>query len=138
MPENSVDCACGVAPEGRHVRACNEEAFRELLAFERARAARLHTSVLLLLVSLGARGDTSPVPVFDVLGATVRESDLIGWLRRGRVAAAVLVQGGDLPDTTVFRGIRERVAAALSTHVPLERGRRPRVRIVQLGPGSRC
>jgi hypothetical protein len=68
------------------------------------------------------------------LGLCVREVDFVGWYRQGRVAAAVLTQGVDLPDEDAPSRIVERVTRILSERLPHGVAERLRVRVVRLVP----
>lgn len=89
---------CGVAGE-----AYNEAAFHQFLRVERARAKRSTRSLLVLLVSVKTGSGPVAVPaslqpgIFAGIGASVRESDFVGWYREGRVAGAVLTLDGPPP-----------------------------------------
>ena len=108
-----------MAWEGRYGYAYDEPAFRHLLAVERARSGRLGLPILLLLVELKSPPAPSPVdPVwarrlFSVLSACVRETDIVGWHRRNRVAGVVFTELGDMSRAEVSRLLRARVVAAI-------------------------
>jgi len=87
------------AARGPVRRAAREEAFHELLAIERARAGRAGRPLRLLHVSLkpglGQAVEIKPAVAdrfFAGLAEALRETDVIGWHREGRVAGAVLVE----------------------------------------------
>ena len=113
-----------MAWEGRYGYAYDEPAFRHLLAVERARSGRLGLPILLLLVelkSLPAPSRVDPVwapRLFSVLSACVRETDIVGWHRRYRVAGVVFTELGDISRAEVSRLLRARVAAALGRWLP--------------------
>src|SRR5712691_4298803 len=141
MEEGSDRSSCGVALEGRLGQAYNEEAFRYFLEIERKRAARLGRPCLLLLV--GLKGQAKPgvriAPVtaaklFSSLWLSLRETDVIGWYREDRVAAAVLNQLEDGPQSDVSDLIRQRVTGALCKSLSSDIARRLRVRVFQLRP----
>ena len=118
-----------------------EEAFQHFLAVERMRAERSERPLLLLLVGLRRcpkRGADVPRAVSPALltglGLCVREVDFVGWYRQGRVAAAVLTQGLDLPDEDAPSRIVERVTRILSERLPHGVAERLRVRVVRLVP----
>lgn len=73
--------------------------FRYLLGVEMARARRTGRSFLVVVVDGGGRGHARvdregvhegwPADVVDALAGCLRETDLVGWHRPGRAAAAV-------------------------------------------------
>jgi len=118
-----------------------EEVFQHFLAVERMRAERSERPLLLLLVGLrrcpkmGADVPRAVSPaLLTGLGVCVREVDFVGWYRQGRVAAAVLTQGLDLPDEDAPSRIVERVTRILSERLPHGVAERLRVRVVRLVP----
>jgi hypothetical protein len=117
---------------------CDEAAFRALLAIERERARRSARLLLLVLVTMGrSPGEGARMPaqaVFAALETAVREVDLVGWYRTGRVAAAVLVQRAEAVPVDACERIRARVVAALRERVPRSAHGRLRVRVVPLRP----
>ena|SRR5437763_8742615 len=132
--------AYGVALDGRFGQAYNEEAFRYFLQIERKRAARARRPVLLLLLDLRdppKRMSIDPPrasKLFDCLCRCLRETDVVGWYREDRVAAAVLTQvdGGGPPEITAV--IRQRVGSALRKGLSADVARHLRVRVYQLRP----
>ena len=130
-----------VALDGRFAQVYNEEAFGYFLQIERKRAARALRPVLLLLLDLREpRVRVDPVvasKLFDCLGRSLRETDVVGWYREDRVAAAVLTQvdGGAPAQGTAV--IRERVGNTLRECLSADIARRLRVRVYQLRPGPK-
>jgi hypothetical protein len=135
--------AYGVALDGRFGQAYNEEAFRYFLQIERKRAAKACRPVLLLLLDRREpreRGDIDPSlasKLFDCLCGCLRETDVVGWYREDRVAAAVLTQvdGAVPPEVTTV--IRQRVDHALREGLSADVARHLRVRVYQLRPGPK-
>src|ERR1700681_2921141 len=106
----------GVSLEGRFGHAYNEDAFRYFLEIERKRAARAHRPVMLLLLDLREPPPTGAgidlmmaATLFSGLWRCLRDTDVVGWYREGRVAGAVLTQVEDGPRSEVTRVTRERV-----------------------------
>jgi hypothetical protein len=118
----------------------NEAAFRQFLAADWARAERLGRCLLLVLVSLRPES-TQPITlsrsvaagVCRGLSASVREGDIVGWLREGRVAAGLLVQGPRPPDTSASAAIAARVGRAVGERLPSKLAGALRVRVHRLG-----
>jgi len=109
----------GLAWEGRRGHAYDEPAFRYLLARERQRSVRMAVPFLLLLVELPpspapsrSRVDTA-ARIFPVLARCVRETDIMGWYRRDRVAGIVFTEVGPRAIAEVSDLFRSRVMAAL-------------------------
>ncbi len=122
--------------------AYGEDAFHYLVDVEWARARRSNQPVRLLFASvepvpgqpqvLGTRRAAS---LFKGLRLTLRETDVVGWDRQGRVVGAVLSAqetdegAGSDPDT-----IQQRVTGELHRCLPAKAARSLRVRVVELGP----
>ena len=132
--------AYGVALHGRFGQAYNEEAFRYFLQIERKRAARARRPVVLLLLDLREPPKRMSIDLplasrlFDCLCGCLRETDVVGWYREDRVAAAVLTQvdGGVPPEVTAV--IRRRVGSALREGLSADIATHLRVRVYQLRP----
>lgn len=125
---------------GQVCQAYNEAAFRYFLAVERLRAGRSQRFLYLVLVAIrqspGRReklSDETTTALFRGLGATVREVDFMGWYQEGRVAAAVLTQGANLPDGGAASLIVDRVLIQLKKRLSAAQYRNLRVRVVRLG-----
>jgi hypothetical protein len=121
-------------------RVYNEAAFRQLLAADRARAERLRRCLLLILVSfhyerlpLTALPKAVVTSVFFALVGSVRDVDIVGWLREGRVAAALLIQGKTPPDSSADAVIADRVRCAIEKRIPRKFAGVIRVRVRRLG-----
>jgi hypothetical protein len=134
--------AGGLALESAQGQAYDEKAFRYFLALERKRAERAGRSLVLLLVNLKSEpGQDSRIApataakLFPALWLSLREVDFIGWLREGRVAAAVLAQGAELPAAPTFRRVNDRLSKAVADRLPVQAARRLRLRVVELRPG---
>jgi hypothetical protein len=121
-----------MAWEGRHGHAYDEAAFRHLLARERMRG-RAAGPVVVLLVELtsSARGlDRALVArLFSTLVSCVRETDIVGWYRRERVAGVVLTETSAASVAAVSRLVGARVAEALERRLPAAVAHRVHIRI---------
>src|ERR1043166_1949489 len=96
----SDQCACGLALTV-HGDVYNEEAFRYLLAVERKRFERSNQHFVLVLAELEHGPEQTDrmdaavsARIFAGLTRALRETDVIGWYREGRVAGAVLTHLG--------------------------------------------
>lgn len=133
----SDPCSCALALAG-HGEAYNEEAFQYLLSVERKRFERSNQPLFLMLVELDSqRGQASmdaPVAakVFAGLGDLLRETDMIGWYREGRVVGALLTHHGDAPIANVSRLVSDRVTRTLRSHLPGHVADRLQVRLQPL------
>ena len=132
-------CSCDVVVESRLGKAYNEEAFRYLLAIERARAARARRALLLVLVSLKGRpGMTNRISpaiaarIFSSLWLSVREVDFAGWWREDRVAGAVLALGTDSPGPDTPHHIGRRITTTLGERIAAHIASRLHVRVLHL------
>lgn len=120
----------------------NEAAFRHFLAIERSRAERRRRSLLVVVVAIGGhsrRGIRLPRPasiaIFKGLSASLRdvdEVDIVGWLREGHVAAALLIQGPQAPTRAATGQIAARVRRAIEGRLSAALAPRLRVHIVWL------
>jgi hypothetical protein len=142
--QSSIDSLGVVAGESRVGEPGSEAAFRHFLNVERMRAVRSGRTFFLLLVSLrpcperGTRfGSGAADSLLQGLAECVREIDVIGWHRDGRVAGAVLAQGLEEPGPGASQRIVERVNRVLSDRLPASDAERLRVRVLQLGSLSK-
>ena len=127
--------------EGRPGCLHDEATFRHFLAIERRRSAVGERKCLLLLVRvpLAFRGHSVPeltMALSAALEEAVRDIDVIGWYRQGRVAAVLLPQGLDsmpsgVPSRIVER-IRQRLVSRFTDGIA-----GPRLRLVRLGGSGR-
>jgi hypothetical protein len=137
-PHSASDqCSCGLAM-AEHESAYNEEAFHYLLAVERKRFEHSSRAFVLLLVDLeGRSGQTARIDfaagarVFAGLARTLRDTDVIGWYREGRIAGAVLTHLGDASITDVSRQMADRVTRTLRNDLPEAIASRVKVRLYQ-------
>jgi hypothetical protein len=119
----------------------DEEAFDHFLQHERQRATMTDRACFLLLVGLrpqasrDGQGMSRSVSsgVFSGLESCVREVDVIGWYRQGRLAGAVLPQGPDASAPLAAASVTARVTRALHQTLPSEVANQLRVRVVRLG-----
>ena len=131
------DCSCGFALAG-HEAAYNEEAFCFLLDIERRRFEASAEPFVLLLIDHRDRRRTGTgiagalgARVFTSLTRSLRDTDVIGWYRQGRIVGAVLTHLGDAPVVDVSRQMADRVSRAFVTDLPNELARQLRVRVYQ-------
>lgn len=137
MQEEPARCSCGVAREDRLGRAYNEEAFSYLLATEQKRSERSGRPFLLLLLDLtepagggSVRIDTKvAASLFSSLEFGLRETDVVGWYREGRVAGALLTDLGHGPETDIPDRVGQRISGAVGGALPWHIVRRLRVRV---------
>jgi hypothetical protein len=142
-------CAWRPARGARGGHAYEQTAFRRLLALERVRSRRAGVPLLLLLVEVRSRrdaggvlGPASVARLFGALAGCLRETDVVGWYRRARVAGAVLTELGDAPVDDVSQLLTARVARALAEglpasvayHVAIRLYRRPRPTVSMPAP----
>lgn len=121
----------------------DEEDFQYLLAVEQERSERSGRPYLLLRVDLQDQpGVSAPIDpmvaptLFAGLWLCLRETDVVGWYLRDRVAGAVLTELGDGPLIHVCRIVGQTVRGVLRESLASEIARRLRVRVCQYpGPG---
>jgi hypothetical protein len=106
------------------VKAYDERIFRHFLLAERQRAVHSGSEGLLVLIQLkhssGAGSNLSPmvaVRIFLALADCVRDVDVIGWHRQGRIAGAVMPQGPATPGNAAHR-VEQRVWQGLRDRLP--------------------
>lgn len=133
----SDQCSCGLALAG-HGDAYNEEAFHYLLAVERKRFEHSSRPFALVLVELEEpSGQTARIDpaagarVFAGLARSLRDTDVIGWYREGRIAGALLTHLGDASIADVSHQMADRVTRILREDLPEGIARRLKVRLYQ-------
>ena len=124
-------------------REYDEDAFLYFLEMERARAGRARRRLRLLFATLEPMpGNPVPIPpasamrLFEGLRRSLRETDVTGWYRQGRVAGALLAADAGTPGPSASGGIEQRVGEGLRKRLPSKVARNLRVRVVQLHPHS--
>jgi hypothetical protein len=133
-------CSCQVVLRREGRCAHNQEALRYFLDVERARAARRRCRVLVALVALRGAGSQLPsslaADIFCGLWNGLREVDLVGWLREGQIAGAILTTGPRGPTPEQSRSIARRLQSAIGASMAADVAARVRVRVLQLSPRS--
>jgi hypothetical protein len=134
-------CTCGLALKDRVGHAYNEEAFHYLLTIQRERSERSDRPFLLLLVHLEDQarfgGRLEPDVARTLLSSmcrTLRETDVIGWYREGRVAGAVLTDFGNGSRTEASELVVHRLTAVLREQVAPPVADRLQVRVCHIQP----
>ena len=105
---------------GRSGQAYDETAFRHFLARERLRS-RAGGPVIVVLVELTSAVALDRAVVarlFSALSSSVRETDIVGWYRRDRVAGVVLTDTSAASVAAVCGVVAPRVAAVLERQLP--------------------
>jgi hypothetical protein len=135
-------CSGGPAAEDPTGRSYDEDMFRYFLTLERKRFQRSGRPFLLLLVEWRKPVDSDApfepsvaAALFEALWQTIRETDFVGWHRKGRVAGAVLTQPAEGTGTNMSEAVRDRVGEMLCEKLPPQVARRLRVRVYQLPIG---
>jgi hypothetical protein len=117
----------------------DEQAFLYFLSLEQSRAARMRQPLPVLLATL------EPVPgqpatltrsdaarLFDGLRASIRDTDVMGWYRQGRVAGVVLSAPASSQNEPVAPiPVEQRVGDGLRKTLPAKLARTLQVRLVQ-------
>ena len=129
--------------------ACwDEPVFRYLLAVEAGRARRVVGTLFVVVVDVGGGGvgastgrtrrpGVEATGLAPALARCLRESDLVGWHRANRRAAALLAETAVDPETARLVGTK--VLRALGAALPAELAPSLRVRVYCLGaPGARA
>jgi hypothetical protein len=125
----------GFALKRRGLEVYGEAAFRYFVEIERERAGRAGRPFLVVLVEVKAAdgsvermtGSTAE-GVFEALGRTIRETDLIGWHREDTIAGAVLTELS-IDERAELRPVLERIRRVADERLPLQVVTRLDVRI---------
>jgi hypothetical protein len=140
--------AAGSAAESRHLDECslvesvtstveayNEAAFRYFLQVEEKRFQRSNRRFLLLLLDVSDEaGAAEPIDpslskkFFTALKPCVRETDICGWYRQGRVIGVVCTQLDDAQRATALNVVAGRFQKAMRDALPERIGSRIHVR----------
>jgi hypothetical protein len=119
----------------------DEDTFLYFLHVERARAERAKCPLRLLFATLEpVRGKPAPIPaesaarLFEGLRRSLRETDVIGWYKRDRVAGAVLAARAGVAGREPSVAIERRVGEDVRQCLPSAEAHSLKVRVVQLGP----
>jgi hypothetical protein len=124
--------------DGQPGAPLSQQAFRHLLAIERARAGRTGRPLRLLTVSFNHGTGRPPIrpviaaKVFEGLGEAVRDTDIVGWYRQDRVAAAVLIERAGSSQDEASLGVADRVVRALEARLSSRVARQFQVQVVRL------
>jgi lipopolysaccharide/colanic/teichoic acid biosynthesis glycosyltransferase len=97
-------------------RILEEDVFHSLLVLERRRAQRSrHPFVLLLLDTMSQNGTAEKLSyeILDVLPDSVRETDLIGWYKKGSVSAIIFTEVALNSEAPVTESLKAKIIAAL-------------------------
>lgn len=127
--------------EGAEGAEYDEDVFQYLLSVEQSRASHASRPLRLLFATLEpVPGKPVPIPprsaskLFDGLRTSLRETDVMGWYRQGRVAGAVLTAKEDPVADGMPNAIERRVGDRVRHQLPAKVARSLRVRVIQLGP----
>jgi hypothetical protein len=130
-------CSCALTPAA-YGEAYNEEAFHFLLSIERKRFERSHRPFVLALIELESRpGQPERMDpaisgcVFDGLTRSLRETDVVGWYRDGRIVGAMLTHLGDGTPEDVSRELCTRMTQTLRADLPPHAADRLKVQLYQ-------
>lgn len=117
----------------------DEIAFLYFVGIEHMRADHRRHPLRLLLVTIEqapGRPIDIPGPVADGLFASLRralrDTDVIGWYRRDRIAGAILTGPAYVPGHEMSQVIRHRVGDAVHRHLSPAFASHVRVRVIQL------
>jgi hypothetical protein len=128
--------AGGVALVGGRGQAYDEATFHYLLLVERKRARRSGRPFVLLFVDLDPRPPAGirihhalAVRLFSALWECLRETDIVGWYRKPRVAGVLLADVSETEAPNVGRIMSERIGGVLGEVLPSEITRRMQVRV---------
>jgi len=111
------------ALEDRQREAYNENAFQYFMEIERKRCEPSNRPLLLVLIEptpfTGADAvlnGAHAAKFFSTVSRAVRETDVIGWYREGRVAGVVLTQHDDSDPKRTMDIVWARLTSALEKH----------------------
>lgn len=99
--------------------------FRRILVLERKRSERSGDPFLLVCLRVsdlqGETGQLDPVvrdTVFACLGASLRETDIIGWHRQEEIAAAILTELGETPVDRICQVVTDKINQCFAESMP--------------------
>ena len=131
----SGTCTCGIA---HSAGVYNEEAFHYLMAIEYKRFGRSKRPFVLALIEEATAAPEPPrmgpavsTTVLAALAHALRETDVIGWYREGRVVGALLTHLGNRPLDEVSRLMSGKITQALNEGVSGRSADRLAVKIYQ-------
>jgi hypothetical protein len=125
--------------------AYSEEVFRTFLAVEQERSKRSTRPFLLLLFELKKQPGTAAgfdaamaAALFLGLSRRLRETDIVGWHREGRVIGAVLTQFSTGPGTKIAYLVVQRVLGELGRCLPPDALKRLQLHVYQRPNGLKA
>ena len=127
MPDLRTDTTArraGLSLEVNQNQACDENAFHYFLANERQRALAADRRVVLMLVECHGMSPVSARKVLSRLSRCLRDTDIVGWFRQGRIAGAILTHGTAPVGAESLLQVRRRVEASLKDLSPRVRVRK--------------
>jgi lipopolysaccharide/colanic/teichoic acid biosynthesis glycosyltransferase len=103
----------------------SEEAFHKMIAFERKRTERSHKPFLLMLLDTGdelsnGAGNQTLVKILDVLTHSTRETDVLGWYKRGVTVGAMFTEIDAEEKKRILNTMLTRVMGALQNGLSFE------------------
>src|SRR5258705_4874484 len=105
---------------GTRVSTLKEETFHEMLTLERRRAERSRKPFVLMLLDAGAfvesrTADSMMQSVMAILLGSTRETDLVGWYKKGSVLGVIFTEIGLESKTPITDILRSKIANAMHT-----------------------
>ncbi len=132
-PCAALECTPGVEYD--------EGTFRYFLSVERARAERSNHALRVVFASIElVPGEPARISraraaeLFEGLRRSLRDTDITGWYRQDRVAAALLSERAEPPGANTLGVIERRVDEGVRQRLPRRIARALKVRVVQLRP----
>lgn len=104
----------------RPMPVLGEDVFHSLLVLERRRSQRSRQPFVLMLldtISQNGSAETLSYEILDVLRVSVRETDVIGWYKRGAISAIIFTEVTLNPGRLVTESLIEKISAALQEHL---------------------
>jgi hypothetical protein len=101
-----------------------ERVFHSMLTLERRRAERSRKPYVLMLLDANLENGSAEGILKEAIGVIIaakRETDLIGWYRKGAILGIIFTEVSMEGETPITERLRTKIATAFNTHMGTER-----------------
>jgi lipopolysaccharide/colanic/teichoic acid biosynthesis glycosyltransferase len=112
---------------GERTNVSDEDVFHRILTLERRRAERSRKPFVLMLLDANQENGAAEKLLYETVGvvaSSIRETDSIGWYRKGAVLGLIFTELGAAEAIVVITSLHMKVAAALNEHFGDSKARR--------------